>query len=350
MPFQLSLTTWWLLLGVLIGFVLFWLIDKLFRRDGEAAAQRELREIKKLKQQKADLESEKNDIQKKLTDRSAEVKRLTAMSEDLRDSVRSQDQKVTNLEAALAAAREQQKEDESLRGQYDDLQAQHQRLEQELNKSKENVARLNDEARRSRMAIGEKDEQISELQGELQELSTQVAAREQAAREQGERQAAAQAQTAESAKGPTAGSVTAAAAAAAAAAAVTAGQKTESQPAQDKPGDSTPAADASTDEPDSNQRSESQKQESQEQKSEPTDKAHVIEPPAPGETEPEPKADPELKIDPEPTIRADAEGSLASRHGGQSDNAGPSDDSAQKPGLLDRLRGAFSGRRPDDLD
>ena len=236
MPFQLSLTTWWLLLGVLIGFVLFWLIDKLFRRDGEAAAQRELREIKKLKQQKTDLESEKNDIQKKLTDRSGEVKRLTALSEDLRDSVRSQDQKVTNLEAALAGAREQQKEDESLRGQYDDLQAQQQRLEQELGRSKENVARLNDEARRSRMAIGEKDEQISELQGEIQRVSAQATAREQAAREQiaREREAAARAkyaESAESAKRPIAGSVTAAAAAAAAAA--TAGLKTESEPNRD---------------------------------------------------------------------------------------------------------------------
>ena len=331
MPFQLSLTTWWLLLGVLIGFVLFWLIDKLFRRDGEAAAQRELREIKKLKQQKADLDSEKNDIQKKLTDRTGEVKRLTTLSEDLRDSVRSQDQKVTNLETALAAAREQQKEDESLRGQLDDLQSQHQRLERDLRDSKNNVVRLNEEGRRSRAAIGEKDQRIGELEGELKRVSTQTAALEQAARDN----AAASPAPAASAGRPITSSVTAAATAAAAAAAAMAGQTSAGQTAENEAN-----KDKIEEPPVADNTATATSAESAGAKTDGATDAtdHVIEPTSTGTTSKSADSD-DLGL-----------GSLASRHGGQSEGTDASEDAAQKPGLLDRLRGAFSGRRPDDLD
>lgn len=169
MPFELSLTTWWMLLGVLVGFVAFWLLDSVFRRDGDAAAQREQREIRKLRQQLVELEAEKTSTQTKLSDRTAEAKRLTVLSEELRDSVRDQDQKITNLETALAAAREQQQEDETLREQFDALQSAHQRLQRDFNDKSQASTRLNEEMRRARSALGDAEQQLLRLRSELQQ-------------------------------------------------------------------------------------------------------------------------------------------------------------------------------------
>lgn len=257
MPFELSLTTWWMLLGVLVGFVAFWLLDSVFRRDGDAAAQREQREIKKLRQQLVELEAEKKSSQTKLSDRTAEAKRLTLLSEELRDSVRDQDQKITNLETALAAAREQQKEDETLREQFDTLQSAHQRLQRDFNDQGQASTRLNEEMRRARSALGDAEQQLLRLRSELQQSQR--------------------------------------------AAPVT------------PPGNAAPT---------------------------PEDQ--------PG---PAPTAPPAEQSSPAPAPKpSSAATTLASRHGGQPPAKSTTENSEQKRGLLNRLRGAFAARPSDSRD
>jgi len=48
---------WWLVAGLLVGWLLWWLFDKLFRRDGDAAGARHLGEIETLNRRIAELTS-----------------------------------------------------------------------------------------------------------------------------------------------------------------------------------------------------------------------------------------------------------------------------------------------------
>lgn len=314
MPLQISETTWWLLLGVLLGLFLFWLIDKLYRRDGDYAAQRERRELTSLKQQATELREENTTSQKRLTERATEVKRLNTLTEEMRDSVRGKEQQVTNLETALAAAREQQAEIEPLRNEVSQLNEKKAKLESQVEKSKhaeQTLTQIQTEAKAKDERIGELTTQLgnttqsyektldelrtehtrllSSKDGELSELKSKLA----------------RADANQSSARPPSGIAAAATGAAAATIASVAGASSK-EDTQDTPATDSKATPGS--------------QKSVGQSAEKEDTGNS---------------------------------SLASRHSGRATPAKPestTDDDAAQPGLLDRLRGAFSGRRPDDLD
>ncbi|MEZ5741040.1 MAG: hypothetical protein R3E68_17395 [Burkholderiaceae bacterium] len=100
---------WWVVLGGFAGWCLYWLVDVVFRRDGEAAGVRDKREIDALTARLGDLQDERDRLGIQLEDSQSGAQRLSGLLESLRDSVAEQEQKVINLEAALAAAREPQR-------------------------------------------------------------------------------------------------------------------------------------------------------------------------------------------------------------------------------------------------
>jgi ABC-type multidrug transport system fused ATPase/permease subunit len=310
MPFQISETTWWLLLGVLLGLFLFWLIDKLYRRDGDYAAQRERREIASLKQQASELREENTTSQKRLNERAAEVKRLNTLSEEMRDSIRGKEQQVTNLETALAAAREQQAEVEPLRAEVAQLTEKKSLLESEVEKGKQaeqSLTKVQSEAQAKDKRIDELTTQLGNTTQSYEKTLDELRADHARALGGKDNELSdlksklASAQASSSSTSSTGGIAAAATGAAAATiASVSSGSSAK---------DETPVV--------------------------------------------EPKPEPTLKKEPATRSPATGGSSLASRH---SDNATPTKPEstngkdAEQRGLLVRLRGAFSGRRPDDLD
>ena len=320
MTLQISETTWWLLLGVLIGLFLFWLIDKLYRRDGDYAAQRERREVSSLKQQATELREENTTSKKRLTERANEVKRLNTLTEEMRDSVRGKEQEITNLETALAAAREQQAEVEPLRSELAQLNAKKTTLESEVQLQVEKGKQAEQTLSQIRTETKAKDQRISDLTSQLgnttqsyektlDELRAEHTERLNS--KDGELSLLKSRLARADADPNSARSTGTIAASATGAAAATIASVAGASSKDDSP---------------------------------PT-----IEP------KPEPSKTPGLQTpgaqSPE-RAELDAQG-VASRH---SDRATPpkpepeTDDNSAQPGLLDRLRGAFSGRRPDDLD
>ena len=63
---SLACCFWWLILGLLLGFVLFWLYDKFFRRDGTNTLVEKEREIQGLKTQLNDSRKQIEDFDKRL--------------------------------------------------------------------------------------------------------------------------------------------------------------------------------------------------------------------------------------------------------------------------------------------
>ncbi len=97
---------WWFLLGGMCGWLLFVVIDRLFWRDGRAAADRERTTIAGLEAELETRRAEQAELREALDTRIHESRRLTELTEQLRDRAAQHSQKVVNLEAALAAARE----------------------------------------------------------------------------------------------------------------------------------------------------------------------------------------------------------------------------------------------------
>ena len=316
MPFQFSSTTWWLLLGIFVGFVIFWLIDKLFRRDGEFAAERERREIKSLQEQLTEDRTEHSDAQKKLVHRISETKRLTKLSEGLRDTVREQDQKIINLEAALAAAREQQVKDEPVRDELVTLLGEHEELSRKLEEESRNSASLNEKVQVSFQTITDRDEQIRALEDKLRNTREEM-------------ETLANHHQSIPTGSPQVTSIATAAGAAVVSTRPTRGTPdTEQRPIKQPPAFSNksvtdrvpPSSDAQhVGHPAGQEDSTNQK---------PTDKANE-------------------NLD---AVASQAVSSLASRHGGASVPAVTAESpQSVKSGLLKRLRGAFTSRPPDDL-
>jgi hypothetical protein len=312
MPLQISETTWWLLLGVLLGLFLFWVIDLLYRRDGDYAAQRERRELASLKQQATELREENATSQKRLTERSTEVKRLNTLSEDMRDSIRGKEQQVTNLETALAAAREQQAEVEPLRAEVAQLNEKKTELESQVVKGKDAekaLSQFQSEAQTKDKRIedltsqlGSTTQSYEKTLAELRTEHSRLLSNKDSELSQLQSKLA-RAETEQKSTLSTGGIAAAATGAAAAGiASVTSASNKSDAPAI--------------------------------------------------ESSPAPVPTPVLKDSAVQTPTAEPSG-LAARHSDTATPAKPdsaADEDTDRPGLLNRLRGAFSGRRPDDLD
>ncbi|MEZ5659959.1 MAG: hypothetical protein R3E83_15905 [Burkholderiaceae bacterium] len=100
---------WWIVLGALIGWLAFWLIDKFFRRDGEPAdvdTVKALESVDTLEAQLKEVSDERDGLRNEAEAQRNEAQRLAGQLEGLRQSTAEQSQQITNLQAALAAARE----------------------------------------------------------------------------------------------------------------------------------------------------------------------------------------------------------------------------------------------------
>lgn len=99
---------WWIVLGLLVGWLAFWLIDRFFRRDGEPAnvdTVKALENIDTLEAQLKEAKDERDSLRKEAESQRAEAQRLGGLLENLRESNAEQSQQITNLQAALDAAR-----------------------------------------------------------------------------------------------------------------------------------------------------------------------------------------------------------------------------------------------------
>lgn len=101
----LNQTIWWFLLGAFSGWLLWLLIDRLFWRDGLTAASLEQERVTQLTTELDSSHREESLLRNELVREQEETQRLSAMSQELRDKLDGQDQIVTNLEAALDAAK-----------------------------------------------------------------------------------------------------------------------------------------------------------------------------------------------------------------------------------------------------
>ncbi|MCA9052170.1 MAG: hypothetical protein KDA89_25715, partial [Planctomycetaceae bacterium] len=107
---------WRIVLGALIGWLAFWLIDKFFRRDGEPADVDTVRALEGVDTLEAELKEtvdERDALRNEAEAQRAESQRLAGLLENLRESNAEQGQKITNLQAALDAAREPARADGS---------------------------------------------------------------------------------------------------------------------------------------------------------------------------------------------------------------------------------------------
>lgn len=102
----------WIVLGALVGWLAFWVIDKVFRRDGEPAdvdTVKALEGIDTLEAQLKETADERDSLRTEAEAQRNEAQRLGGLLAGLREAHAEQEQRITSLQAALDAAREPQR-------------------------------------------------------------------------------------------------------------------------------------------------------------------------------------------------------------------------------------------------
>jgi len=95
---------WWLVAGVLLGWLLSWLFDKLFRRDGEAAGVRYRSEVEGLNRRVAELTSRLGDAEGRAKKEAGDVESLNRRIAELTSRLTDAEGRARNASVAATAA------------------------------------------------------------------------------------------------------------------------------------------------------------------------------------------------------------------------------------------------------